>query len=211
MFRDRHDAGRRLAEELGRYAGDERAVVLGVPRGGVVVGGEIARLLDLPLDVVIASKIGAPANPEYAIGAVDPDGRVTPNPEAGYGIPELEHLARPVRERIERRSELYRGGLEPLDLAGAVAIVADDGIATGLTAIAALRYVRSHGVERVVVAAPVIAASAVGVLSGYADEVVAVETPERFGAVGQFYRRFDQTSDDEVLGILAEFGYGEEE
>lgn len=211
MFRDRHDAGRRLAEELGRYAGDEDAVVLGVPRGGVVVGGEIARLLDLPLDVVLASKIGAPENPEYAIGAVDPDGRVTPNPDAGYSIAELEHLARSARERIYRRAELYRGGLEPLDLEGAVAIVADDGIATGLTAIAALRYIRSQGAERILIAAPVIAASTVPKLAEYADEVIAVETPELFYSVGQYYRDFGQTTDDEVLGILAEFGYGEEE
>ncbi len=210
MFRDRRDAGRRLAEELVRYSGDEAAVVLGIPRGGVVVGGEVARLLDLPLDVVIASKIGAPGNPEYAIGAVDPDGRVTPNPDAGYELPELEHLARPVRERTGRRIELYRGGLEPLDLEGATAIVVDDGIATGLTAVAALRYVRALGAARVVLAAPVISASAVRAVSEYADEVVVVETPDIFYAVGQFYRTFGQTSDDEVLEILGEFGYGEE-
>ncbi len=210
MFRDRRDAGRTLAEELGRYASDDEAVVLGIPRGGVVVAGEVARLLGLPLDVVIASKIGAPANPEFAIGAVDPDGRVTPNPEGGYEIIELEHLARPVRERIQRRIELYRGGLEPVDLEGATAIVVDDGIATGLTAIAALRYVRAQGAARVALAAPVISASAVQAVSAYADEIIAPQTPDLFYSVGQFYRSFGQTSDDEVLEILGEFG-GEEE
>jgi predicted phosphoribosyltransferase len=209
MYRDRHDAGRRLAEELVRFAGDEDVVVLGIPRGGVVVGGEIASRLDLELDVVIASKIGAPHNPEYAIGAVDADGRVTPNPEAGYDTVELEHLARPVRDKLRRRIELYRGGEEPLDLEGATAIVVDDGIATGLTALAAVRYIRAQGVERIVLAVPVIAAGTVPLLASDVDEIVAPERPSHFMAVGQFYRDFPQTSDDEVLAVLAEFGYGE--
>lgn len=208
MYRDRHDAGRQLAEELVRFA-DEDAVVLGIPRGGVVVGGEIARRLDLPLDVVIASKIGAPHNPEYAVGAVDADGRVTPNPEAGYELAELEHLARPVRDKVRRRIELYRGGEEPIDLEGATAIVVDDGIATGLTALAAVRYVRAQGVERIVLAVPVIAAGTVPVMRQHVDEIVAPEQPSHFYAVGQFYRNFAQVSDDEVLAVLAEFGYGE--
>jgi len=207
MFRDRHDAGRRLAEELGRYADDERAVVIGIPRGGVIVGGEVARLLRLPLDVVIASKIGAPENPEYAVGAVDPDGRVTANPGAGYDMAELEQLARPVRERVQRRLELYRGGLEPVDLSGATAIVVDDGIATGLTAKAAIAYVRASGADRVVLAVPVIAASTARAIEGLADELIAPEKPEAFFAVGQFYRSFGQVSDDEVLDVLAEHGY----
>ncbi|MBE0418083.1 MAG: phosphoribosyltransferase [Coriobacteriia bacterium] len=209
MYRDRHDAGRQLAEELVRFTGNEDAVVLGIPRGGVIVGGEIARRLDLALDVVIASKIGAPHNPEYAVGAVDADGRVTPNPDAGYDSAELEHLARPVRDRVRRRIELYRGGEEPLDLEGATAIVVDDGIATGLTALAAVRYVRAQGVERIVLAVPVIAASTVPVLESHIDELVALERPPYFMAVGQFYRHFAQVSDDEVLEVLSEFGYGE--
>ncbi|MBW6469027.1 MAG: phosphoribosyltransferase [Coriobacteriia bacterium] len=209
MYRDRHDAGRRLAEELVRFAGDEDVVVLGIPRGGVIVGGEIAGRLDLALDVVVASKIGAPHNPEYAIGAVDADGRVTPNPQAGYDAGELEHLARPVRDKIRRRIELYRGGEEPLDLEGATAIVTDDGIATGLTALAAVRYVRAQGVDRIVLAVPVIASGTVPVFAQEVDEIVAPEQPVHFMAVGQFYRHFPQTSDDEVLEVLHEFGYGE--
>lgn len=209
MYRDRHDAGRRLAEELARFAGDEDVVVLGIPRGGVIVGGEIAGRLDLALDVVVASKIGAPHNPEYAIGAVDADGRVTPNPQAGYDVAELEHLARPVRDKIRRRIELYRGGEEPLDLEGATVIVADDGIATGLTALAAVRYVRAQGVERIVLAVPVIASGSISAFAQEVDEIVAPEQPAHFMAVGQFYRHFPQTSDDEVLEALREFGYGE--
>ncbi|MBS3956917.1 MAG: phosphoribosyltransferase [Clostridiales bacterium] len=206
MFRDRHDAGRRLAELLGGHARRDDVILLGIPRGGVVVGGEIARLLDLPLDVVVASKIGAPGNPEYAVGAVDADGRVTPNPAAGYEISELERLARGARERVSARVDLYRGGRIQPELAGMTAIVVDDGIATGLTALAALRYVRSHGAARVILAAPVIAAGAVKEVSLFADEVVAVERPKIFYAVGQFYREFGQTSDDEVLDTLEEYG-----
>ncbi|MDF1542122.1 MAG: phosphoribosyltransferase family protein [Anaerosomatales bacterium] len=209
MYRDRHDAGRRLAEELVRFAGDEDVVVLGIPRGGVIVGGEIAGRLDLALDVVVASKIGAPHNAEYAIGAVDADGRVTPNPQAGYDAGELEHLARPVRDKIRRRIELYRGGEEPLDLEGATAIVTDDGIATGLTALAAVRYVRAQGVDRIVLAVPVIASGTMPAFEREVDEIVAPEQPTHFMAVGQFYRNFPQTSDDEVLEVLREFGYGD--
>ena len=210
MFRDRHDAGRQLAEELGGYAERDDVVVLGIPRGGVVIGGEIARLLDLPLDVVLAAKIGAPGNPEYAIGAVDPDGRVTANPEAGYEVSELEHLARDAREKVRRRTDLYRAGHVQPELGGMTAIVVDDGIATGLTALAALRYVRSHGAAHVVLAVPVIAAGAVNEVSLFADEIVAIERPEVFYAVGQFYRSFAQVSDDEVLDILEEYSYEDE-
>lgn len=209
MYRDRIDAGRRLAEELTRFADDEDAVVLGIPRGGVVIGGEIARILDLPLDVIIASKIGAPHNPEYAIGAVDADGRVTANPDAGYDTAELQRLARPVRDKIRRRIELYRGGETAIDLEGATAIVVDDGIATGLTALAAVRYLRAHGATRTVLAVPVIAAGAVAAFAAEVDEIVAPEQPRYFQAVGQFYERFGQVSDEEVLDVLAEFGYGE--
>ncbi|MDY0087552.1 MAG: phosphoribosyltransferase family protein [Coriobacteriia bacterium] len=208
MYRDRIDAGRRLAKELTRFADDAEAVVLGIPRGGVIIGGEIARELDLPLDVIIASKIGAPHNPEYAVGAVDADGRVTANPDAGYDVAELEVLARPVRDKIRRRIELYRGGEEAIDLEGATAIIVDDGIATGLTALAAARYVRAQGAERVVLAVPVIAAGAVAAFRGEVDELVAPERPAYFQAVGQFYERFAQVRDDEVLEVLAEFGYG---
>ncbi len=210
MFRDRHDAGRQLAERLGEYAGRDDVIVLGIPRGGVIVGAEIARLLDLPIDVVVASKIGAPGNPEYAIGAVDSDGRVTANPEAGYEVSELENLARDVRDRVARRIDLYRQGKVPPELRDQTVIVVDDGIATGLTALAALRYVRSHGAAHVILAVPVIAASTVPEVSLFADELVAIEQPEVFYAVGQFYRHFTQTSDDEVLDVLSELGFEDE-
>lgn len=204
MFRDRRHAGRMLAEEISaRQADLSDAVVLGIPRGGVIVAQEIARHLSLPLDVVIASKIGAPTNPEYAVGAVDSDGEVTLNPHAGYSVAEVEHMAPAAREKIARRLEMYRGGREGVSLGGRTVVVVDDGIATGLTARAAIAYLRRQGVARIVLAVPVIAADSARELRDQVDELVVVEEPEVFYAVGQFYRHFDQTSDDEVLAALA--------
>jgi len=202
VFRDRIDAGRQLAEELASYTNDSDAVVLGIPRGGVVVAAEVARRLGLPLDIVIASKIGAPQNPEYAVGAISADGHVLPNPYAGFTESELEHLGRDAKAKVERRVEIYRAGREPIPLEGRTAIVVDDGIATGLTAEAAIAYVRRQDAARVVLAVPVIAADSATRLQEMVDDLVAVERPSVFYAVGQFYRRFDQTSDDEVISAL---------
>lgn len=193
-----------LAEELSReFSGTTPAVVLGVPRGGVIVASEIASKLGLPLDVVIASKVGAPGNPEYAIGAVDSDGEITQNVYAGYTLTEVGQLGAAVRDKISRRLELYRGARRPVELAGQAVILVDDGIATGLTALSAIDYVRRHGAIRIVVAVPVIAADTARALRERVDELVTIEEPEIFYAVGQFYRHFDQTSDDEVLAVLA--------
>lgn len=204
MFRDRTHAGTLLAEELGpEYEGRSDAVVLGIPRGGVIVAAEIARQLRLPLDVLVTSKIGAPGNPEYAVGAVDPDGAVAQNVYAGYTPDELERLSLPVREKIAARLERYRPGRPAVELAGDIAIVVDDGIATGLTAVAAVDYVRRHGAGKVVLATPVIAAGAAGLLRRTIDELVTLAEPELFYAVGQFYRHFEQVDDSEVLAALA--------
>jgi predicted phosphoribosyltransferase len=204
MFRDRVHAGRLLAGELTDLAGSSEAVVLGIPRGGVIVAAEIADKLGLPLDVVVTSKIGAPGNPEYAIGAIDADGAITQNVYAGYSMTELEHLGRPVRERTAHRMELYRAGRgSKLDIAGRTAVLVDDGIATGLTAFAAVDYLKSKGASWIVLAVPVIAADAARVMRTRVDRLVALEEPEIFYAAGQFYRRFEQTSDDEVLHALS--------
>lgn len=203
MFKDRTHAGRLLAEELSAgYAERDDVIVLGIPRGGVILASEVARRLSLPLDIIVTSKIGAPGNPEYAIGAVDPDGEVTPNAYAGYAISELVHLAVPVHQKITARLNLYRGTQPPLGLKGMTVILVDDGIATGLTVLSAIAYMRRHGVSRLVVAVPVIAAGAAAIIRPEVDELVALEEPEVFYAVGQFYRHFDQVSDDEVLEAL---------
>ncbi|HEY3317645.1 MAG TPA: phosphoribosyltransferase family protein [Coriobacteriia bacterium] len=202
MFLDRAEAGRQLAQRLARFTSDPSAIVLGIPRGGVVVAAEVARELHLPLDVVVVRKIGAPGNPEYAVGAMDEDGRVV---RSGVHASE-EYLARAVAENraeIERRVREYRGGRSELPVRGKVALLVDDGIATGLTALAAIGYLRAHEAARVVLATPVIARTSAEELAGDVDELVAVSKPATFYAVGQFYDRFDQTSDDEVRKLLA--------
>jgi len=202
VFADRHDAGRRLATALARYRGAPDVVVLGVPRGGVVVAAEVARALGLPLDIVVTRKIGAPGNPEYAVAAVDADGAVL----AGFagGLPDgyLEREAIAERAEIERRLAAYRAGRRAVGLAGTTALVIDDGIATGLTLRAAVAYLKRHGATRVVIAAPVAAPDSAAQLRREADDVVTLAEPAGFGAVGQFYERFEQTPDAEVRSLL---------
>jgi len=203
MFRDRVHAGRLLAEELAReLSGVDGAVIYGIPRGGVVVAAEVARRLHLPLEVVIASKIASSSNPEYAIGAIDADGAVTQNVYAGYSVQELEVLGRSAREKIASRLRLYKGDAEPIGPEGKTAVIVDDGIATGLTAFAAADYLHRHGAASIVVAVPVIAGDTARSMRTRVDKVIALEEPELFYAVGQFYRHFDQVSDDEVLSVL---------
>lgn len=202
VFADRRDAGRRLAAALERYRGAQDVLVLGVPRGGVVVAAEVARELGLPLDIVVTRKIGAPGNPEYAVAAVDEDGVVLAGSVDGLPEGYLERAARAEKAEIARRLRDYRGGREALTLGGMAAIVVDDGIATGLTLRAAIAYLRRRGAARVVIAAPVAAPDSAARLRGEADDVVTLVEPASFSAVGQFYERFDQTSDAEVQALL---------
>lgn len=203
MFRDRMDAGRQLAARLAPYKDDATAIVLGIPRGGVVLGAVVAEELHVPLDVVVVRKIGAPGNPEYAVGAMDEDGKVVRSRVAPVSEAYLERAAAEDREEIGRRVREYRGGRDEPQLAGKTAILVDDGIATGLTALAAVRYVRDHGAARVVLATPVIARQSSDELRSVVDELVAVDEPASFYAVGQFYEIFDQTSDAEVRRLLS--------
>lgn len=203
MFADRIQAGRSLAEALDEYRGAPDTVVLGIPRGGVVVAAEVARELRLPLDIAVAAKVGSPGNPEYAIGAVAPDGEVTPNPSAGVSAAEVKALSGPAHEKVARYLDRLRGGRPPIRLDGMIVILVDDGIATGLTAMAAADWLARVGTSRVIIAVPVAAPAAVKALSRHADEVIAVETPVSFYAVGQFYERFGQTEDSEVETLLA--------
>jgi predicted phosphoribosyltransferase len=206
MFRDRADAGRRLAAALaGRVEGD--VVVLGVPRGGVLVAGEVARALAAPLDVVIPRKIGAPQNPELAVGAIAPGVQVweeTLLRRLGVSTTYLAEVVAEEEAEIERRAAAYRGDRPPLDLRGRTAVIVDDGIATGATAEAAARWAHAAGAVRVVLAVPVAAPEAVGRLARVADEVVALEMPFGFRAVGEWYDDFGQTTDDEVVEALGE-------
>jgi predicted phosphoribosyltransferase len=205
IFADRLEAGERLAKALVHHAGTP-CVVLAIPRGGVVVGEIVARALGAPLDVVVPRKIGAPGNPELAIGAVAPGVRVL-DPMALALMRVSEHyLEREIAAQeaeIERRQHAYREGRPAHPVKDRIAIVVDDGVATGSTAVAALRWARAQEAARVVLAVPVAPPQSLERLRPEADEVVALETPEPFFAVGEWYREFDQTTDDEVVAALA--------
>lgn len=207
IFADRADAGEELAKALVEHAATD-CVVLAIPRGGVIVGEAVARALGAPLDVVVPRKIGAPGNPELGLGAVAPGVHVL-DPrllEALRVTPEYLDREIAAQEReIERRQRAYRKGRPPVDVEGKVAIVVDDGIATGGTAAAALRWARAQGASRVILAVPVAPTQSLRRLAEEADRIVVLATPEPFLAVGEWYRRFDQTSDDEVVAVLARF------
>jgi putative phosphoribosyl transferase len=205
IFSDRAEAGDRLANALGDYAGAD-AVVLAIPRGGVVVGRAVAEALGAPLDVVVPRKIGAPGNPELGLGAVAPGVRVLDERLVRSLRVTPEYLEREItaQEReIERREHAYREGRPPVDVRGKVAIVVDDGIATGGTAAAALRWARERGASKVVLAVPVAPVQSLAKLRDEADAIVVLATPEPFLAVGEWYGAFDQTTDDEVVRTLA--------
>jgi predicted phosphoribosyltransferase/dienelactone hydrolase len=208
-FLDRADAGRRLARLLASQPTIERGagtVVLGLPRGGIPVAYQIARSLDAPLDVILVRKVGLPAQPELAMGAIGEDGVRVVN----YDVVEAEHVSDREfaevedRERAElgRRAGRYRAGHPRVPLTGKTAIVVDDGIATGSTARAACQVARAHGAARVVLAVPVAPQASLDALAGPADEVLAAEVPEPFLAIGQWYQDFTQTSDAEVVELL---------
>jgi putative phosphoribosyl transferase len=203
-FRDRVEAGREVARALDRFEGQD-VVILAIPRGGVEVAAEVARAHGWPLDTVIPRKIGAPGNPELGLGAIAPGVRVLDERMLRTLGVTRDYLDREIAEQeeeIRRRAEAYRGGRPGVDVSGRVAVVVDDGVATGGTAAAALRWARSQGAERVVLAVPVAPAEAVRRLSKEADEVVCLDTPEPFMAVGQWYASFPQTSDEEVVSLL---------
>jgi predicted phosphoribosyltransferase len=206
-FHDRTDGGRQLASHLTAYAGRADVVVLALPRGGVPVAVEVARALDAPLDVFLVRKLGVPDHPELAMGAIASGGVRVLSPDiiAELGVPMATVDAVAAREQLEleRRDRVYRGDRPLPPLTGQVVILVDDGLATGATMEAAVGAVRTYRPARVVVAAPVGARETCDRLRRLADEVVCVESPEWFRAVGVWYERFEQTTDDEVLHMLA--------
>jgi putative phosphoribosyl transferase len=213
-FRDRAEAGRFLAETVRQAALGMHVVVLGLPRGGVPVAFEVADVLGAPLDVVVVRKLGVPFQPELAMGAIGEGGVRVENPDvlrsAALTAIDLEAVEQRERAELERRAHEYRGGGPRLDLTGRCAVIVDDGIATGSTARAACRVVRAQGAARVVVAAPVASRPAVAELAAVADEVLYVQSPEPFYAVGEWYRDFSQTSDEEVVELLRRAGRSRE-
>jgi predicted phosphoribosyltransferase len=206
-FADRREAGVFLASQLSAYAGRTDVVVLALPRGGVPVGYEVASALHAPLDVFVVRKLGLPGYAELAMGAIATGGVRILNPEVmAWHRPsprELESITQAEQAELERRERLYRDTRPPLSVAGKVAILVDDGLATGSTMRAAVEALRRLRPSRVVVAAPVGAQDSCELLRQSADEVVCPLTPEPFSAVGLWYRDFSQTTDGEVRQLLA--------
>lgn len=204
-FKDRTEAGNQLGDAL-RERDLDMDIVLAIPRGGLPLGRVVADVLDVPLDIVVASKIGAPGNPEYAIGAVASDGSVWRNEEAfrvtgsdeEYFEQEREKEAANARQKADR----YRGEQSEPDLTGKTVAVVDDGVATGSTARACLRMLKKSDAEHVVLAVSVGPPDTIRELQKMADEVVCLETPSNFMGVGQFYERFEQVSDEEAMAYL---------
>ncbi len=205
IFSDRMEAGRFLADELKFYK-DSQAVVLGIPRGGVVIAAEIARGLLLPLDMIFSRKIGAPGHPEYAIGAMSEDGEVYLNDEAiaQWQIGQDYIIGRQNRQRLEiqRLSSLFRQFYPKVPVENRIVILTDDGVATGATMQAALWSLIHEHPHRTVVALPVGTEQALTELAKDADEVICLNVPESFSGVGQFYQNFAQVSDEDVASIL---------
>lgn len=206
LFKDREDAGRQLAEQLVSYVGHDDVVVLGIPRGGVPVAFEIARRLRAPLDVFLSRKLGVPGHEELAFGAI----------AAGYGRfidestvqavgvtpEEIERVTQATAALLEERARQYREGRPPVQIEGKTVILADDGIATGASVYAAIGALRSANPKKLVLTAPVAPLSICNWLASAADELVIVLKARNFYAVGQFYERFGQTSDEEVMHLL---------
>lgn len=204
-FRDRHDAGRQLAERLLPLAAEE-PVVVGLPRGGVPVAGEVAAALHAPLEILAVRKLGAPHNPEYGIGAIAEDGTRVFDAEAlavlGISGGVLDSIVGRETAELRRRVAAYRGDRPAMELRDRTVVVVDDGVATGVTDTAALRAIRHRGPRRLVLAVPVCAPDSAARLRDEADEVVCLAEPPQLHGVGQWYRDFAQVSDDEVISAL---------
>jgi putative phosphoribosyl transferase len=208
VFRDRAEAGRVLATKLMGFAGRGDVVVLALPRGGAVVGYEVAQALNAPLDVFVVRKLGTPGQPELAMGAIASGGVIVLNPDVVHGLNISDEVIREVAAReqqeVERREREYRGTRPPLAVRHQAVILVDDGLATGSTMRAAVRAVRDRDPAAIVVAVPVAAASTCDELRSESevDHVICLATPERFQAVGQWYEEFPQVSDEEVRELL---------
>lgn len=206
MFKDRVEAGILLAQRLLEYKDKPDAIVIGLPRGGVVAAYEVAKILGLPLDIVVPRKIGAPQNQELAVAAIAEDGSLIINDELmnylGLQLDDLQHLIETEKQESARRMKSYRAGRAPLELAGKTVILVDDGIATGATMRAALMSARSRGATSIIVAVPIAPAEVLDDIRTEVDDLICLETPEQFFGVGGFYQHFPQVEDQEVIELM---------
>lgn len=206
VFQNRIEAGKRLANKLSNFQAFKDLIVLGIPRGGVVVGRELIKVLGCPFDVIITKKIGAPGHSELAIGAVGATGEPVINEElAGRTRANDDYINNQIlkiKNEIARREKEFRGNKPPLDLKGKTVILTDDGVATGATMMAAIEVIRQQNPKKIIVAIPVIARDSLVKIENLADEVIYLEAPVLFFAVGQFYQEFKQISNEEIKKIL---------
>lgn len=207
IFEDRRDAGKQLARVLKEYEGKKDTVAIGLPRGGVITAAVVAEELNLPLDIVVPRKIGAPGHEEFALGALCEEGNtILDQSTVDYLQVSKEYLDAKIAEEkaeAQRRLKKYRGNRPPLDLKGKTAILIDDGIATGSTMRAAIASAKRKGAKKVVVAVPVTARDSAKTISSEADELIYLDAPLFFDAVGRFYNTFEQTEDGEVVEIMS--------
>lgn len=203
LFKDRQSAGKLLADRL---KNTKAGLVLGIPRGGVVVAAEIAKVLHLPLDIIVTRKIGAPNQPELALGAVDADGEAIWEEQLlrdlQLKIEDLRNEINKAQEEIRRREKTYRQERGPLKVENKTIILTDDGIATGSTTLAAINFLKKHQAKKIILAVPVASIDSVKKIKPRVSKIVVLETPQDFQAVGQFYYQFDPVTDEEVVQLL---------
>jgi putative phosphoribosyl transferase len=220
IFKNRIDAGRRLAESLSWLEGNEsseklqeRVIVLAIPRGGVIVGDVIASKFEVKLDIVVSRKIGSPYNPEFAVGAVMPDGSYFLNKDDQGHLRDLAYYIRTQAydqfKEINRRLMIYRGRTEyDNEFEGRTVVLVDDGIATGATIVASAQWIKKkHHCKELIIGSPLAPAEIINDLNEVADKVIVLYTPDPFIAIGRFYEKFDQVSDDEVKEIMKKYAY----
>ncbi len=207
-FKDRTDAGVKLAERLKEFAGREDVLLYALPRGGAVVAAEVAKALKMPFDVFVTRKIGAPTNEEYAIGALSETGEAVWNEaeRAANDAKKIGEIVEREKKEAARRVKKYRQERPLPPFEGKTVVIIDDGVATGLTMQAAIKGAQHQGAARVVVAVPHGAKESLAELRRLGADVIALDEPEWYGAVGQFYESFPQTSDEEVIALLKEYG-----
>ena len=206
IFADRQDAGQQLAQKLTNYRNNQTVIILGLPRGGVIIAAEIAKQLNVPLDIVVPRKIGHPYSPEFAIGAVTETRQTIFNQEiiANENIDKnyLDQETKNQQQEAQRRLQAYRSDKNLINFKDKIIILVDDGVATGLTMQAAIKAVKTQKPQKIIIAIPVIAPDTLAKLNNEVDEIIYLSAPDFFQAVGQFYQDFPQTTDEEVINVL---------